>query len=102
MPRTLPWLRAQDDTSVKRESTPRKRIKTEVTPDRDVTPKNLPLSPDKRDFFRSCTFNSRHSYMLCSNVRYLSTAQTPPSSPIKRCPSEEYDRKHTPLNRVSR
>ncbi|KAJ6062205.1 uncharacterized protein N7446_006325 [Penicillium canescens] len=46
MPRTLPWLRAQDGTPVKNESTPRKRVKTEATPDRDVTPKN-PQSPPK-------------------------------------------------------
>ncbi|KAJ5295508.1 hypothetical protein N7508_010329 [Penicillium antarcticum] len=52
MPRTLPWLRAQDYTQVKRESPPRKRVKTEATPDPDITPQNLPVSPEKRDFFR--------------------------------------------------
>jgi hypothetical protein len=71
MPRTLPWLRAQDDTPVKNEFTPRKRVKTEATPDRDVTPKNPPISPEKRDFFRSCTLCSRHLYMIYSNARTL-------------------------------
>ncbi|KAJ5811659.1 Transcription initiation factor IIA gamma subunit [Penicillium riverlandense] len=71
MPRTLPWLIGQHDTGlVKPESTPRKRIKAEPAPDHDQTPKNPPSSPDKRNFLRS--------------------SQTPPTSPIKRCPSEEF------------
>lgn len=57
MPRTLPWLVEQNDRQgVKRESTPRKRVKREPL-DTDLTPKNRPPSPDKKDFFRSCTLN---------------------------------------------
>ena len=55
MPRTLPWLFEQEnERQVKTESTPRKRIKCEPATDPDVTPKNPPFSPDKKDFFRSC------------------------------------------------
>ncbi|CAI7647948.1 unnamed protein product [Penicillium glandicola] len=70
MPRTLPWLRAEKSLPVKKESTPRKRVKTEPSPDRDLTPKNPRVSPPRRDFFRS--------------------SQSPPTSPIRRCPSEEF------------
>ncbi|KAJ9489782.1 hypothetical protein VN97_g3521 [Penicillium thymicola] len=70
MPRTLPWLRAENDIPVKKETTPRKRVKTEPSPDRDLTPKNPRVSPPRRDFFRS--------------------SQSPPTSPIRRCPSEEF------------
>ncbi|OKO96920.1 hypothetical protein PENSUB_10474 [Penicillium subrubescens] len=55
MPRTLPWLFNQgNDVQVKRESTPRKRVKRERTPEAhdDVTPRKPPTSPEKRDFFR--------------------------------------------------
>ncbi|CDM31104.1 unnamed protein product [Penicillium roqueforti FM164] len=69
MPRTLPWLRAENTTPVKKKSTPRKRVKTELA-DRDLTPKNPRVSPPRRDFFRS--------------------SQSPPTSPIRRCPSEEF------------
>ncbi|KAJ5497196.1 hypothetical protein N7463_009183 [Penicillium fimorum] len=70
MPRTLPWLRADNSIPAKKESTPRKRMKTETGPDRDLTPKNTRVSPPRRDFFRS--------------------SQSPPTSPIRRCPSEEF------------
>ncbi|KAJ5356664.1 hypothetical protein N7517_011273 [Penicillium concentricum] len=70
MPRILPWLRADNSIPVKKESTPRKRVKTETSPDRDLTPKNPRVSPPTRDFFRS--------------------SQSPPTSPIRRCPSEEF------------
>ncbi|OQE04861.1 hypothetical protein PENVUL_c029G02140 [Penicillium vulpinum] len=70
MPRTLPWLRAENSIPAKKASTPRKRVKTEPSPDRDVTPKNPRVSPPRRDLFRS--------------------SQSPPTSPIKRCPSEEF------------
>ncbi|KAJ5695775.1 hypothetical protein N7536_006187 [Penicillium majusculum] len=70
MPRTLPWLRAENNTPVKKVSTPRKRVKTEPSPDRDLTPKTPRVSPPRRDFFRS--------------------SQSPPTSPIRRCPSEEF------------
>lgn len=56
MPRTLPWLRAENNIPVKKVSTPRKRVKTEPSPDRDLTPKNPRVSPPRRDFFRSCKF----------------------------------------------
>ncbi|RAL04709.1 uncharacterized protein BO80DRAFT_461769 [Aspergillus ibericus CBS 121593] len=77
MPRTLPWL--NNGATIKREpkvSTPRRDVKPETTKDpkseSDVTPKaETPRSrTKKRDFFRS--------------------SPTPPSSPIHRCPSEEY------------
>ncbi|PYH90251.1 hypothetical protein BO71DRAFT_334885 [Aspergillus ellipticus CBS 707.79] len=79
MPRTLPWLK--DEAIIKREpraTTPRRAVKTEAKEpksDSDATPKAKPTgissSPlKKRDFFRS--------------------SPTPPSSPIHRCPSEEY------------
>ncbi|KAK4864108.1 hypothetical protein LT330_010138 [Penicillium expansum] len=67
---TLPWLRAENRTPVKKESTPRKRVKTEPSPDHNLTPKNPRVSPRRRDFFRS--------------------SQSPPTSPIRRCPSEEF------------
>ncbi|KXG47777.1 Transcription factor IIA, beta-barrel [Penicillium griseofulvum] len=67
---TLPWLRAENSIPVKKESTPRKRVKTEPSPDRDLTPKHSRVSPPRRDFFRS--------------------SQSPPTSPIRRCPSEEF------------
>ncbi|CAG7949190.1 unnamed protein product [Penicillium nalgiovense] len=70
MPRTLPWLRAESSIPVEKEPTPRKRVKTEPSPDRDLTPKNPRASPLRRDFFRS--------------------SQSPPTSPIRRCPSEEF------------
>ncbi|KAF7523923.1 hypothetical protein PCG10_006227 [Penicillium crustosum] len=70
MPRTLPWLRAENNIPVKKASTPRKRVKTEPSPDHDLTPKNPRVSPPRRDFFRS--------------------SQSPPTSPIRRCPSEEF------------
>ncbi|KAJ5121668.1 uncharacterized protein N7515_009629 [Penicillium bovifimosum] len=70
MPRTLPWLRNGNGDPVKKESTPRKRVKPEPSPDRDITPKNPPLSPNKRDFFRS--------------------SQSPPTSPLRHCPPEEF------------
>ncbi|KGO75529.1 Transcription initiation factor IIA, gamma subunit [Penicillium italicum] len=67
---TLPWLRAENSNPVKKESTPRKRVKTEPSPDPNLTPKNPRVSPPRRDFFRS--------------------SQSPPTSPIRRCPSEEF------------
>ncbi|KAJ5561051.1 Transcription initiation factor IIA gamma subunit [Penicillium sp. DV-2018c] len=70
MPRTLPWLRTGDDERGKKESTPRKRVKPEPSPDRDITPKNPPVSPNKRDFFRS--------------------SQSPPTSPPRQPPREEF------------
>ncbi|CAG8903739.1 unnamed protein product [Penicillium egyptiacum] len=70
MPRTLPWLRAENSIPVKKEPTPRKRVKTEPSPDHDLTPKHPRPSPPRRDFFRS--------------------SQSPPTSPIRRCPSEEF------------
>jgi hypothetical protein len=55
MPRTLPWLlEKKDEARVKKESTPRKRVKREADVDPDLTPKP-PASPSGRDFFRSCT-----------------------------------------------
>ncbi|KAJ5812816.1 hypothetical protein N7447_009839 [Penicillium robsamsonii] len=70
MPRTLPWLHADKTIPAKKESKPRKRVKTETSLDRDLTPKNTRVSPPRRDFFRS--------------------SQSPPTSPIRRCPSEEF------------
>ncbi|KAJ5159759.1 uncharacterized protein N7482_006763 [Penicillium canariense] len=71
MPRTLPWLLSpENDARVKRESTPRKRVKRERFPDDDPTPKKPPTSPEGRDFFRS--------------------SQTPPTSPARPCPAEEF------------
>ncbi|KAG0161214.1 hypothetical protein PDIDSM_8748 [Penicillium digitatum] len=70
MPRTLPWLLTKNNIRVKKESTPRKRMKKEPSPDRNLTPKNLRASPPRHDFFRS--------------------SQSPPTSPIRRCPSEEF------------
>ncbi|KAJ5746289.1 hypothetical protein N7520_011471 [Penicillium odoratum] len=70
MPRTLPWLlEKKDEGRVKRESTPRKRIKREADADPDLTPKP-PTSPNRTDFFRS--------------------SQTPPTSPARACPTEEF------------
>ncbi|KAJ5654245.1 hypothetical protein N7490_001248 [Penicillium lividum] len=70
MPRTLPWLlEKKDEGRVKRESTPRKRFKREADADPDLTPKP-PTSPNRTDFFRS--------------------SQTPPTSPARACPTEEY------------
>ncbi|KAA8648278.1 hypothetical protein EYZ11_009992 [Aspergillus tanneri] len=75
MPRTLPWLTGTGSRAT-RNSTPRKRP-TKREPDSkqsndEVIPKAKPTASDsgKRDFFRS--------------------SPTPPSSPIHRCPSEEY------------
>ncbi|KAJ5178267.1 uncharacterized protein N7500_000966 [Penicillium coprophilum] len=70
MPRKLPWLQAKNTVAVKKESTPRKRVKTEPNFGHDLTPKNPRVSPPSRDFFRS--------------------SQSPPTSPIRRCPSEEF------------
>ncbi|KAJ5713606.1 uncharacterized protein N7483_010787 [Penicillium malachiteum] len=71
MPRTLPWLLDKaKEKRVKHEETPRKRVKRESDVDPDVTPKQPPLSPEKRDFFRS--------------------SQTPPTSPARPGPTEEY------------
>ncbi|PWY89036.1 hypothetical protein BO70DRAFT_393553 [Aspergillus heteromorphus CBS 117.55] len=79
MPRTLPWLK--EEAIIKREQltptpTSRRAVKSEppkepksesdVTPKAEGTPKSR--GPKKRDFF----------------------PPTPPSSPIHRCPSEEY------------
>ncbi|KAJ5610920.1 hypothetical protein N7510_007639 [Penicillium lagena] len=90
MPRTLPWLVGQNDTGrVKQESTPRKRIKAEPAPDHDQTPKNPPSSPDKRNFLRSCRVN-QGIFTHRELIPFSSAAQTPPTSPIKRCPSEEF------------
>ncbi|KAJ5656597.1 hypothetical protein N7507_008547 [Penicillium longicatenatum] len=70
MPRTLPWLlEKKDEARVKKESTPRKRVKREADVDPDLTPKP-PASPSGRDFFRS--------------------SQTPPTSPARPCPTEEF------------
>ncbi|KAL3478584.1 hypothetical protein BJX99DRAFT_101560 [Aspergillus californicus] len=64
MPRTLPWL-----TSVKKEiSSPAPETKRKVK-DEPLTPKKE-SSPSKRNFLRS--------------------SPSPPSSPIHRCPSEEF------------
>ncbi|KAJ5337984.1 hypothetical protein N7452_004712 [Penicillium brevicompactum] len=70
MPRVLPWQRSGTETSAKKEATPRKRVKTESELGRDLTLRNPPISPSKRDFFRS--------------------SQSPPSSPIKQCPPQEF------------
>ncbi|OJJ66846.1 hypothetical protein ASPBRDRAFT_59288 [Aspergillus brasiliensis CBS 101740] len=90
MPRNLPWLlnAATTTSTIKREpktspsDTPRRTVKRETRTkeeekedDSDVTPKaEMALTPGsrmkKRDFLRS--------------------SPTPPSSPIHRCPSEEY------------
>ncbi|OJJ51146.1 hypothetical protein ASPZODRAFT_11989 [Penicilliopsis zonata CBS 506.65] len=74
MPRTLPWLTGSDGKRVKSESTPRPNrgqsetaIKNESKPTADAIPAP---ETEKRDFFRS--------------------SQTPPTSPIQRCPSEEF------------
>ncbi|GKZ76506.1 hypothetical protein AnigIFM56816_006772 [Aspergillus niger] len=88
MPRNLPWL-LNAATTTKREpktspsDTPRRTVKRETRAkekekeedDNDVTPKaEMAMTPGsrmkKRDFMRS--------------------SPTPPSSPIHRCPSEEY------------
>ncbi|CAG8034057.1 unnamed protein product [Penicillium salamii] len=69
MPRTLPWQRVPTEP-VKKEETPRKRVKTESELDRDTTPRNPLGSPAKRNFFRS--------------------SQSPPTSPAKQCPPEEF------------
>ncbi|PLB51081.1 hypothetical protein P170DRAFT_159482 [Aspergillus steynii IBT 23096] len=76
MPRTLPWLTGLSGGT--KDSTPRRRpVKRErdiKQDDDETTPKaKLKLSSSevgRRDFFRS--------------------SPTPPSSPIQRCPSEEY------------
>ncbi|RMJ22121.1 hypothetical protein PHISP_07005 [Aspergillus sp. HF37] len=75
MPRTLPWL-SGESRNVKREPTPRKpRIEPESA-DSDPEASKIPQArstanaPTKRDLFRS--------------------SQSPPASPIHRCPSEEY------------
>ncbi|KAF7592913.1 hypothetical protein BBP40_012234 [Aspergillus hancockii] len=75
MPRTLPWLTNTGTTSKSsRGSTPKRavRVKTNRSNDSDATPraKAIESTPKKRDFFRS--------------------SPTPPSSPIHRCPSEEF------------
>ncbi|KAJ5279179.1 Transcription initiation factor IIA gamma subunit [Penicillium angulare] len=71
MPRTLPWLLDDNNNGrIKLESMPRKRVKRETETDADLTPKP-PTSP-KRDFFRS--------------------SQTPPTSPARPCPTEEFIR----------
>ncbi|KAB8233774.1 hypothetical protein ETB97_012224 [Aspergillus alliaceus] len=73
MPRTLPWLTGSGNSKNSRDSTPKRpaRVKSKNN-DSDATPKakvaDSPLK--KRDFFRS--------------------SPTPPSSPIHRCPSEEF------------
>ncbi|RJE24304.1 hypothetical protein PHISCL_03359 [Aspergillus sclerotialis] len=76
MPRTLPWLTGES-RKVKRESTPQKpRIKPELPNNSDDEKKPHPrrkstkAQPEKLEFFRS--------------------SQSPPTSPIHRCPSEEY------------
>ncbi|KAJ5893718.1 hypothetical protein N7495_005409 [Penicillium taxi] len=69
MPRNLPWLLDENEnTRVKNSITPRKRVKREQ--DQDATPKQQPISPDKKDFFPS--------------------SQTPPTSPARPCPTEEF------------
>ncbi|TQB70371.1 hypothetical protein MPDQ_000637 [Monascus purpureus] len=75
MPRTLPWLTVNDSNQrVKKESTPRQtQVKSVSSVDAKKTSFEPLSSPsEKRDFLRS--------------------SQTPPTSPIQRCPpSEEND-----------
>lgn len=57
MPRTLPWLTANDSNQrVKKESTPRQtRVKSVSSVDAKATSFEPPSSPlEKRDFLRSC------------------------------------------------
>ncbi|KAE8150598.1 hypothetical protein BDV25DRAFT_139683 [Aspergillus avenaceus] len=72
MPRTLPWLTSVKSTSTKRESTPRPsaKAKRERENDSDATPKANGSRAKKQDLFIS--------------------SPTPPSSPIYRCPTEEF------------
>ncbi|EPS32725.1 hypothetical protein PDE_07685 [Penicillium oxalicum 114-2] len=71
MPRTLPWLVHHGNArQAPQDSTPRKRVKRERTPDDDTTPTRPPKTPEKRDFFRS--------------------SQTPPSSPARQCPPQVF------------
>ncbi|KAE8350065.1 hypothetical protein BDV28DRAFT_47543 [Aspergillus coremiiformis] len=75
MPRTLPWLTGTGNSSKNnRDFTPKRpaRDKSDRNNDSDATPKAKPIDShaEKRDFFRS--------------------SPTPPSSPIHRCPSEEF------------
>ncbi|KAI9930318.1 hypothetical protein ASPWEDRAFT_39157 [Aspergillus wentii DTO 134E9] len=80
MPRTLPWLtgggsngRASKDSTPQRSKikTPKPEPKIGPRPEDDETPKGTAEDPSKkRDIFRS--------------------SQSPPTSPIQRCPSEEY------------
>lgn len=80
MPRVLPWQRSGTETSVKKEATPRKRVKTESVLGRDLTPRNPPSSPSKRDFFRSC------AHILDLTLKYTPadshTAQLSPRHPL--------------------
>ncbi|KAK6835764.1 hypothetical protein RU639_002204 [Aspergillus parasiticus] len=74
MPRTLPWLTGTGNSKSSKDSKPKRVVKekSDNNNDSDATPRARARdsSPKKQDFFRS--------------------SPTPPSSPIHRCPSEEF------------